>query len=582
MLTGVLFSEANTKQDEKDNSVRPMFINRYILTDVLLSTSAKFRRPILPSITSFALPLSWWTLPALLCTLMRSVVLVFLSWLPFQQRPKVTRICVSNTSVYWHDGRAFAGCESGPPMQVLLPGLETADWWQGGWAKSLGPIKMLNEFTTAHPRIDPVTNELLLFHMSFAAPFLRVSIIPPRSSSKPPLLGAPVPGVVRPKLAHDFGATATKTIHIDLPLVLDPRNLASGTSMLSYHANMPTRFGVMPRWAPQEIQWFESESCSIFHTANAWDENDSQGEEAACLLACRLNSATLVYSAGNIATPDNCRPAAGQEERCHLYYWRFAAQSNAISHEFPLCNLPVEFPAINERFAQRQNRFVYGASMTSGSFDAGLGSRNAKIDCLVKVDVETLVRRGKARQDAGLLPRGECIDSRTVSEILESESTLADEAIKIFALPPNCYGQEATFVPRIEGGEEDDGYLVFFVFDESKGLDADGNCTPDARGELYIIDARDMKTVVCRIELPQRVPYGLHGHFFSREDIASQTPIEASKVRSWALAHKGLGPGPGLGNGGKAMTPAKPSGPIAATLEGWSDGLRGTIENLLS
>lgn len=488
-----------------------MFINKYILTDVLLSTSTKYRQPILPSITSFALPFQWLALPYLLAMLLRSIVLVFLSWLPFQRRPRVGRISVANTSVYWHDGRAFAGCESGPPIQILLPGLETADWWHGGWAKGQGPVKMLNEFTTAHPRVDPVTNELLLYHMSFAAPFLRVSVIPPRSSRKPALLGAPVRGVARPKLAHDFGATATKTILIDLPLVLDPRNLVAGQSMLSYHRDMPTRFGVMPRWAPQEIQWYESESCSIFHAANAWDDD----EDAACLLACRLNSATLVYSAGNIATPDNCKPPLGQEERCHLYFWCFAPRSNTISHEFALCNIPLEFPTINERFSQRKNRFVYGASMTCGSFDAGLGSRNAKIDCLAKVDVEALVCRGRSRQDAGLLSKGECVDDRTVSEILQSGER--EDAIKIFALPPHCYGQEATFVPRVEGGDEDDGYLVFFVFDESKGLNADGNCTSDAKSELYIIDAKDMKTVVCRIELPQR------GQFATLPAIESET-----------------------------------------------------------
>jgi len=35
-----------------------------------------------------------------------------------------------------------------------------------------------------------------------------------------------------------------------------------------------------------------------------------------------------------------------------------------------------------------------------------------------------------------------------------------------------------------------------------------------------------MKEVVCRVKLPQRVPYGLHGNWFSEEEILNQRPVE--------------------------------------------------------
>lgn len=552
MLTGVFFP-----RNDQNGTILPHFINRYILTDVLLSTSS-LKRPLLPSITTFASPLDILSFPLLLLNLARTFILAMLSWLPFQKTPGLARISVANTSIWWHDGQAFAGCDSGPPIRVLLPGLETAGWWTGqneknkeGWAKGLGPIKMLNEFTTAHTRVDPITNELLLYHMSFVAPFLRVSVIPPRSSDKLPLLAAPVYGMKEPKLAHDFCATSQHTILIDLPLVLDPRNLIKGKTMLEYRKNQNTRFAIIPRWQPDQVTWYESQGCCIYHAANAWDTNTSTN-----LLACRLNSATLVYSAGNIVTPVHARAKKGLE-KCQLYYWQFSRQNQAFGNkglvecEFPLSDIPFEFPTMNERYSQRVNQYIYGASMTSGTFDAGLGSRSAKIDCLAKINVATLIKRGIQRGLHSNSNSSPAVDTRTVQEILKENQS--NDSIQIFTLPPNHYAQEATFVPRLNAKSEDDGFLTFFVFDEANGLDEHGDCTMHATSQLWIIDAKNMKDIVCRIRLPQRVPYGLHGHFFSEDDIKSQVPVQDEDVRTWALSKSGLG-GPGLA-GSKSKIP---------------------------
>jgi carotenoid cleavage dioxygenase-like enzyme len=410
---------------------------------------------------------------------------------------------------------------------------------------------MINEFTTAHPRVDPISNELLLYHMSFIEPFVRISVIPARGSSAEPLMGAPLPGMRQPKLAHDFCATATKTIFIDLPLSLDPRNLLSGKPMLSYESTMPTRFAIFPRREPGKARWYESQSCCIYHAANAWDAQttlqDGVTVATTNLVACRLNSATLVYAAGNMDTPAKAKAQDGVE-KCQLYYWQFDASNAAdrkdkhgqVLREFALSNIPFEFPTMDENRCQTANRFVYGASMTSGSFDAGLGSRCAKIDCLAKVDIASLTSKGIRLMDEGLLRAGEAVDSRTVAGILASENA-EDDDIAIFSLPPGHYAQEATFVSRTNAEREDDGFLIFFVFDERTGLDQDGRCRDDAQSQLWIVDARTMRDVVCKIKLPQRVPYGLHGHFFSEQEIASQRPVSPSEVRNWALAQKGMG-----------------------------------------
>ena len=242
------------------------------------------------------------------------------------------------------------------------------------------------------------------------------------------------------------------------------------------------------------------------------------------LLACRMTSASVVFSAGDIAVPQPLSPeTVEEEEQCCLYYFQFEmaeTSQNHIAHQFALSAVPFEFPSIREDKGMGKIKYVFGTSVSTGTFRAALG-RVVKIDCLVKMDAETLIKRGK--KDPQLRPITGCVDTRTVQEVLRS--TDQEDPISIFQMPPGWYAQEPTFVARKDGVSEDDGWLLTYAFDESQ-LDAAGECGADTKSELWVIDAKDMKTVVARIRLTQRVPYGLHGNFFSDEQVKSQRPIE--------------------------------------------------------
>lgn len=119
--------------------------------------------------------------------------------------------------------------------------------------------------------------------------------------------------------------------------------------------------------------------------------------------------------------------------------------------------------------------------------------------------------------------------TRTVPQVMESKDP--DDPIKLFALPPGVYAQEPRFVPRANPSGDDDGWLLTYVFDEAQ-IDEAGHCMPDARSELWIIDAKGMREVVAKINLPQRVPYGLHGSWFGEDEVRGQNPYTA--VRSLA------------------------------------------------
>lgn len=557
MLTGVAFRR------KEHGQLQPEFVNQYILTDTYLSTlsTPTVRLPILPSIATLVNPAS--SLLTIILRIFRTLLLVLLSHLPRSQQA-IKKISVANTGFLYHDGRALATCESGPPMRMSLPGLETVGWFDGRKAEGEpvaeeitgegfggnGLLSFMKQWTTAHPRIDPMTNELILFHSTFVAPFVHYSIIPSTQrslpSKQPPrLVNAAVPGIRSPKMMHDFGVSLAHTVIMDLPLSLDPRNLARNQPVVSYDPSTPSRFGVFPRWRPEEVRWFETNPCCIFHTANTWDETSlnvfTKAPEitAVKMLACRLTSASLVFSAGDIAAPipkiSSSPKYPIEVEQCRLYYYRFSlATPNVISHQFALSAIPFEFPSVRSSVSMSSAQYIYGCSVSDSSFGAALG-RAVKIDSLVKINVEKLIARGHANPPTQITG---CVDTRSVPEILASSDP--DDAIKIFKLPPGFYAQESSFVARSDGTSEDDGWVLSYVFDESQ-LDEDGNAGADAKSELWVVDARNMRDVVCKVQLPQRVPYGLHGNWFSGEEIENQRPVESIRHLPVLEAKSGAG-----------------------------------------
>ena len=567
MLSGVAF-----RRTEK--GVQPEFVNKYILTDVYLSSisSTFLRKPILPSIATLVNPLS--SLLTITLSIFRAIFLVLLSHLPGSAQA-IKRISVANTGVLFHDGRALATCESGPPMRISLPGLETIGWYNGKKAEGegggelgkgfggAGPLSFMKEWTTAHPRVDPSTGELVLFHSTFAPPYVHYSIIPaahpPALISSPwetptRLLNTAIPGVSSAKMMHDFGVSLEHTVILDLPLSLDPFNLAKNLPVVTYDPRARSRFGVFPRYHPEQVRWFETNACCIFHTANTWDDKtldkltDNTRTQAVNMLACRMTSATLVYSAADLAAPIPIRTTISEEEeQCRLYYYQFsmepAGARNRINHQFALSAISFEFPSLRDDKSMTEAQYIYGCSTSQGSFGAALG-RAVKINCLVKINAQALIRQGK--KDGWFGPKSGCVDERTIEEVLASLQR--DDPIQIFKMPEGWYAQESRFIAKQNSEREDDGWIVFYAFDERQ-LDQNGECSPDAKSELWIVDARDMKTLVARIFLPMRVSYGelprgicarnlltvylgLHGNFFPEHQVLSQRPVETVRAAS--------------------------------------------------
>lgn len=347
-------------------------------------------------------------------------------------------------------------------------------------------------------------------------------------------------------MMHDFAASRHHTVILDCPLSLDPLEMLQGRPTVNFAqgSDHRTRIGVFPRHAPDQVRWFHTPSCIVFHTANAWTSTDNS---LVHLLCCRMNSSRMIYSAGNLQPPPSSHhAAAAAAEVCELYYYQLNMAQPPLSDEygqatlapqqaFSLSSIPFEFPEVAQLERMDAARYVYGCTLRNGTFSAALG-KASKIDCLVKMDVLALIAQGQQRGLQG----GDVVDRRTVAQVLDQQrprtaEDQGDGSIRIFALPEHHFAQECSFVPRQASQERprrgpDDGYLLFYVFDERQLNALTGEPTPQCRSELWIVDAWDLSTVVGRVQLPQRVPYGLHGEWFSAADIASQRPVKEMRT----------------------------------------------------
>jgi len=301
----------------------------------------------------------------------------------------------ANTALVWHAGQLLATWEGGAPYAIKVPQLETkGEYTYNG--------KLASAFT-AHPKVDPVTGEMMFFGYSFAPPFVKYSVVSPQGE----LLRTIPINLPMGVMMHDFAITANYTIFMDLPMTFSPARKQRGELGLMFERDRPSRFGIIPRHGDSSsIRWFESPSCYIFHTLNAYEEGDE-----VVLIACRMSSTNV------FVTQPEQRDSDGDIPRLHA--WRFNLNTATVREEM-LDDTPVEFPRINEDLLGRKTRYGYVAKTASTPLPL--------FDGLIKYDFQ-----------AGYSQTYEYGKGR--------------------------YGGEAVFVPRPGATIEDDGWLVTYVYD---------------------------------------------------------------------------------------------------------------------
>ncbi len=350
----------------------------------------------------------------------------------------------ANTDVIFHNGKLLAlWYLAGQPYALDPVTLE-----------ALGPETfggMLEMDVSAHAKVDPDTGEAFFFDQSFTPPYLAYGVAGPDGKLKH-AVPIEVPG---PRQPHDMSITKNYAILMDLSLFADPEALAAGRYKVGFHADYPSRFGIIPRLGgPDELRWFSAEPCYIYHVVNSWEEDDE-----VVLVGCRVKEPEPT---ARIAGPLG-KMLAYLRLDAQLYQWRFDMKTGQTT-EGPLDDANTEFPTLDARLVGKKSRYAYNVHLS---------------------DHPTLLFDG----------------------IFKYDLELGDTQRHWFG--EGRFGSEAPFAPSATGTAEDDGYLVSFVYDQNE----------DRSEVVILDASDMTAEPLARVILPQRVPLGFHAAWIPQHEL---------------------------------------------------------------
>ena len=250
---------------------------------------------------------------------------------------------VANTNILAHAGRLLALEEGHHPFELDRATLE-----------SRGYVRDYRGNVTAHPKLDPVTGEMVWFAYGVGAPLSAGMSYGVTDASGQVIrrdeFQAPFAAMV-----HDFMVTQNHVLFPVLPLTASLERAMKGLPPFAWEPDKGAYVGVMRRDADvSTIRWFNAPACYVFHPMNAWEED---GKLVADVM--RYNVAPLFPKADG---------SPGDKAAAQLVRWTFdlADNSDAIREEV-VDDLDGEFPRVDPRFETLKNRHGWYAGDPTGA-----------------------------------------------------------------------------------------------------------------------------------------------------------------------------------------------------------------------
>ena len=303
---------------------------------------------------------------------------------------------VANTSVISHAGKIYAIVEAGGyPVEIDqdLNSLNTKPFYGDR-----------NAGFTAHPKLDPDTNELHAMCYDYANNFDTVDyvVIDQNGSHKKT---QSIPFESRSML-HECAITKNYMLVFDLSVVFDLNKLGRGYFPMSWDDNHQSRIGLLSRNGESNtVQWFDIDRTYFFHTFNAYE--DSNG-----------NVSVTAAAYGRLFDTDWNGPFT--ESPPQLTKWELNTKSGQATST-RLDDRSVEFPRINPKLVGKFNQYAYA-----------LASSNLK--------------------------------EPDFNEIVKYD--LKNDTSEVYGYGSGKFGAEPVFVPAEGAQSEDEGYLLSLVYNQ--------------------------------------------------------------------------------------------------------------------
>jgi carotenoid cleavage dioxygenase-like enzyme len=316
-----------------------------------------------------------------------------------------------NVHVIEHAGRILALAEVGYPYELTRQ-LETRGEYDFAGA--------LESSMTAHPKIDPVTGELLFFGYDFGAVHLRYH----RASADGKLTSTIPIATAHTTMMHDFGVTETRVVFMDLPVVFELELVAQGYGMpFQWRPEHGARLGILPRAASRdETRWIEIDPCYVFHVLNTYD----QGQE----IVMDVVRYERMF--------DRERRGPFEDQASKLVRWTIDPAAGSVK-ETLLDATAQEFPRLDPRRAGQPHRFGYALQLElSGDHYAQRGL--LKHDFVSQQTQAHDVGPGRAASEGVFVPAGEAEDAGYVIAPVYDANTGKSDVIVLdarnFSAPP--------------------------------------------------------------------------------------------------------------------------------------------------
>ncbi|HVJ19810.1 MAG TPA: carotenoid oxygenase family protein [Polyangiaceae bacterium] len=239
-------------------------------------------------------------------------------------------------------------------------------------------------------------------------------------------------------MVHDVGITQNFIVVLDLPVTLQPALHPGHPFPYFWNDERPPRVGLLPRNGDLSgISWFEVSPCFVFHIVNSYETGGD----------------VIVDVVRHPRTFDT-HTLWPEEGGPNLVRWTLN-RARGQATERVLDDHKGEFPRINDDCSAGEYRYAYTAHWWGDRAYTGPAYKHDVRDATTEV------------HDFG-----------------SGRATL-----------------EPVFVQRRDATDEDDGYVMSYVYDATRNA-----------SDVVILSAQDFASdPLAVIELPVRVPFGFHG-----------------------------------------------------------------------